>query len=159
MKTRLIVIMAFCAISSSSIGQNFGFARVFDANGTKIAKGRVISVTESVLQLAKNNQMIDVPVSDIGTIKTKRSEYHNIAIGAGFGALTGAFLGIASADEDAFLGYNEIEGALGGAILGAPIGAAVGGLTGLFKGSRTFDIGGDGAKMKAFEAYLMSVEK
>jgi hypothetical protein len=160
MKTRLIVIIALWAISSGAVGQNFGFARVFDEKGMKIAKGKVVSVTESLLQLRRNGQVIDLPVSDIFSIKTKRSAGNNIAIGAGVGAVTMAILGIVSADEDAYIfAYNETEGAASGLLLGAPMGAAVGGITALFKGSRTFDIGGDGAKMKAFETYLLSVKK
>ena len=160
MKTRLIFIIAFFAISSVSNGQNLGFIRVFDANGTKIARGKVISVTENTLQLRRNGQVIDLPVSDIFSIKTKRSAGNNIAIGAGVGAVTMAILGIASADEDAYIfAYDETEGAMSGLLLGAPMGAAVGGLTALFKVSRTFDIGGAGAKLKQFETYLLSLKK
>lgn len=160
MKTPLILIIAFFAINSGSIGQDLGFVRILDANGTKIAKGKVVSVTDSILQIRRNGEEIEVPVSDIAVLKTKRSVGNNIAIGAGVGAATLAILGVASADEDAYIfGYNETEGAMAGLLLGAPMGAAVGGLTALLKGSRTFDIGGDGAKMKAFEGYLLSVKK
>ena len=128
------------------------FVRVFDMQGKKIGKGKVLAITEDTLHLNRKREAVDIPVERIGSIKTKHSAGNNIAIGAAVGASTMAVIGAASADPDAWiLGYTAGEGAAGGAILGGAAGAALGGITILFKRSRKYEINGDKEKLEAFK--------
>ncbi len=127
------------------------FVRVYDLNGHKLGKGKIISFSGATLQLKRGNRTKEFPVSDIGSIKTKRSGGNNLLIGATVGAVTGGIVGAASADPDAWIfGYTAAEGAFGGAVLGGGAGFIVGGISTLFKNSKTFPVNGDPVKLKVF---------
>jgi hypothetical protein len=128
------------------------FIRVFNFEGKKINKGHVSFVGDSLLGLKKNGNYIEINVKEIGAIKTKRSAGHNILIGSAIGTATGAILGAASADPDAWIfGYTAAEGATGFGLAGALGGAAIGGISIAFKNSTTFTISGDLIKFKIFK--------
>ncbi|APG59893.1 hypothetical protein [Christiangramia salexigens] len=119
------------------------FLRVYDQQGKKIAKGRILTLNANSLELQRKKMNQHIPVSGIGYIKTRHAPGNNVLIGATAGATTLAIAGVASADPDAFIfGYNEGEGAAAGAIVGSIVGAAFGGLTALFKRSKTYQITG-----------------
>lgn len=128
------------------------FIRVFNLEGKKINKGHVAFVGDSILGLKKNGNDIEINVKEIGTIKTKRSAGHNILIGSAIGTATGAILGAASADPDAWIfGYTAAEGATGFGLAGALGGAAIGGISIAFKNSTTFIINGEELRWKEFQ--------
>jgi hypothetical protein len=127
------------------------FVRVYDLEGKKIGKGKILSISETSLQLYRKGESVKVMINGIGSIKTKHSAGNNVLIGAATGATTMAILGAATAEPDAgILGYTAGEGAAAGALLGGIAGAAIGGITILFKNSKTYEINGDIAKWKVF---------
>lgn len=133
------------------------FVRIYDLQSKKIAKGKIVSISETAVQLANKGETIDIPLSSIGAIKTKRSAGHNVLVGAGSGATAIAILGAATADPDDWLfGYTAGEGAAAGALLGGTAGAAIGGLTILFKNSKSYDINGDKVKLEAMKASILN---
>ena len=125
------------------------FIRVYDLKGNKIGKGHVLSVTDTSLRLKEKNVII--PVSAIGSIRTKHSAGNNILIGSVIGTTTMAILGAASGGGDNSY-YTSGEGAALGPLVGLPLGAALGGITVLFKNSKTYLINGDSTRWKEFEA-------
>ena len=132
------------------------FVRVYDLQGNKIGKGKILSISESSLQLNRKRESVEIPVSSIGSIKTKRSAGNNVLIGAVTGATTMAILGAATADPDAWICCNTAaEGATAGALVGGTVGAAIGGITILFKNSKSYEINGDKAKLKAFKEMII----
>lgn len=132
------------------------FVRVFNLDGKKINKGHVAFVVDTLLVLKKNGNDVEINVKEIGTIKTKRSAGHNILVGSAIGTATGAILGVASADPDAWIfGYTAAEGATGFGLAGALGGAAIGGISIAFKNSKTIIINGDLAKFKIFKDTLV----
>lgn len=132
------------------------FVRVYDLQGNKIGKGKILSISETSLQLNRKGESVKIPVSSIGSIKTKRSAGNNVLIGAVTGATTMAILGAATAEPDAWIfGYTAAEGATAGALGGALVGAAIGGITILFKNSKSYEINGDKAKWKAFKEMII----
>ena len=131
------------------------FVRVYDLQGNKIGKGKILSISETSLQLNRKGESVEIPVSSIGSIKTKRSAGNNVLIGAVIGATSMAILGTATADPDDGWGWTAAEGAAGGALGGALGGAAIGGITILFKNSKSYEINGDKAKWKAFKEMII----
>lgn len=128
-----------------------GFVRVFDLQGKKIGKGKILKVTETSLQLIRQGNTKEFMFADIGKIKTKRSGGNNVLVGAATGATAFAIVGIATADPDAWIfAYNRGQGALSGAIFGGMAGSALGGISILFKNSKSYAINGDQEKWKAF---------
>jgi len=127
------------------------FVRVYDLQGTKFSKGKILSISDSTLQL-KGSSLINI--RDIGFIKTKRSGGHNILMGAVSLAGISAIAGAATADPDDLIGYSPGEGAAVGIVLGGTAGAALGGLSILAKNSRTYVIHGDAVQWKAFRDSL-----
>lgn len=132
------------------------FVRVFNLDGKKINKGHVAFVVDTLLGLKKNGNDVEINVKEIGIIKTRRSAGHNILVGSAIGTTTGAILGVASADPDAWIfGYTAAEGATGFGLAGALGGAAIGGISIAFKNSKTIIINGDLAKFKIFKDTLV----
>ena len=127
------------------------FVRVYDLQGKKISKGKILSISETSLQLNRKGESVKIPVISIGSIKTKHSAGNNVLVGAAIGATSMAILGAATADPDAWFGYTAAEGATGGALFGGATGAAIGGITVLFKNSKSYEINGDKEKLKAFK--------
>ncbi|WP_159021578.1 hypothetical protein [Formosa sp. L2A11] len=138
------IIFAFTLIFSLNVcAQNTFentkiFVRVYGLQGNKINKGRILAITETALQLDKKEGVIDVPVSEIGSVKTKYSGGNNVLIGT----LAGTGAGFFSGDPVIIAA-------------GAGVGAAVGGLSVLFKKSETFEIEGDITNLKALEGLLV----
>jgi len=128
------------------------FVRVYDLQGNKIGKGNILSISESSLQLNRKRESVKIPVSSIGSIKTKHSAGNNVLIGAVTGAATMAFLGAVTGDG---YFYTAAEGGAGGALVGGTVGAAIGGITILFKNSKFYEIDGDKAKLKAFKEMII----
>tara|TARA_B100001059_G_C17541187_1_gene430513 strand:- start:146 stop:628 length:483 start_codon:yes stop_codon:yes gene_type:complete len=132
------------------------FVRVYDLDGKKIGKGKILSISETSLQLYRKGESVKVKVNGIGSIKTKHSAGNNVLVGAATGATTMAILGAATAEPDAWiLGYTAGEGAAAGAFLGGTAGAAIGGITILFKNSKSYEINGDIEKWKAFKEMII----
>ena len=125
------------------------FIRVYDLNGTKISKGRIARITDTSLVVSRGEIPVNIELSKIGFIKTKRSVGNNILYGAAIGAGTGAILGLASGGENEWWGKGEGAGGFG-LILGA-MGAGAGAITAIFKKSKTFSVKGKYSKLKAFE--------
>lgn len=152
MTIALILSMNVFAQTGSEISNVF--IRVYDQDGRKIAKGKIQSISASSIQFISKNDLHEIPLNRIGSIRTKHSAGNNIGIGAVVGAATMGSIGASTADPDDFLGYSAGEGAAGGALLGGIGGAAIGGITILFKRSRTYSINGDEEKLKAFKKAL-----
>jgi hypothetical protein len=153
---KLMTLLLSLFLSMSVNAQNEGtkinaFVRLYSTHGNKISKGYIISVNDSILKLKNKSKYEILNFKDIGYIKTKRSAGNNVLTGASIGAATGALLGIASADPEAWIfGYTASEGAAMGLISGGISGAAIGGLTIIFKNSKTFIINGDESNWKTF---------
>lgn len=128
------------------------FIRVYDLDGRKIAKGKIYSIPGSSIELTRKNEVQEIPLNRIGSIRTKHSAGNNVLIGAAIGGSVMAVAGAASADPDAWiLAYSTGEGAAAGAILGGAAGAAIGGITVLFKRSKKYEINGDKEKLETFK--------
>jgi hypothetical protein len=125
------------------------FVRVYDLNGEKTSKGRIIEITDSSLVVSRGENPVNIELSKIGFIKTKRSVGNNILYGAAIGAGTGAILGLASGGENEWWGKGEGAGGFG-LILGA-MGAGIGAITAIFKKPKTYPINGDLSKWEEFK--------
>lgn len=129
------------------------FVRVYDRNGEKISKGRIVSVTDTSLITGPREKPVNIGVSKIGFIKTKRSVGNNVLWGAAIGAGTGAILGLASGGEGEYWGKGEGAGGFG--LYFGVIGAGIGGITAIFKKSNTYPIDGESIKWRAFKDDLI----
>jgi hypothetical protein len=133
------------------------FVRVYDMQGKKIGKGKIISISETSFQLYRKGESVKVLISGIGSIKTKHSAGNNVLVGSAIGATTMAMLGAATAEPGALIyGYSAGEGAAAGVLLGGTAGAAIGGITILFKNSKSYEINGDIEKWKAFKKMIIN---
>lgn len=138
------------------------YVRVFDLEGKKIGKGRILAITERSLELKarKENGPTVIKLDDMGYIQTRRSGGHKILMGTAIGAGTFAVIGAASADPDDWLfGYSAGEGATGGAVLGGIAGAAIGGITALLKKSVRYYIQGDPILWQSFKEVITGLDK
>lgn len=148
-------ILAIAILSSLSIHAQYGaekntvFIRVYNLEGEKINKGKVLAVTDTILQLEGKNGMVYIDVRTIGLIKTKRSEGNNVLIGSLVGLTTLAILGATQGGSDEWFSSSDL--AVGGGFVGAVIGAATGAITVPFKNSKSYIINGDKLKWKKFQ--------
>lgn len=128
------------------------FLRIFNAEGQKIAKGKLLEITDSTLTLNRNKKTVKISYSDIGTIKTKRSFGNNVGVGTAIGAGSMALIGAAAVDSNS----NSLSGNgfwLSG-LIGAPVGAVVGGVTGLLKKKELFEINGNQVLWETFKSAI-----
>lgn len=152
----IIAAILVVSISTGTYAQTasidkISFVRVFNLEGEKIAKGKIISVNDSIIKLKRSGKIEIVPMRDIGSIKTKRSSGNNILVGAAIGAGAGAILGASYVDADAWVfGYDRGEGALAFGFLGALGGASIGGMTSALKNSVVYTISGDKDRWRIF---------
>ena len=121
MKT--ITIILLLSLCCSVVAQKSIFVRVYDLEGKKMNKGRVLSVTNPSLHLKKGRRAVIIPVQNIGYIKTKRSEGHNVLVGSLIGLTTGTIAAMAYGNSEPGITPPTIEEGLAvGAILGLPVG-------------------------------------
>lgn len=125
------------------------FIRVYNLNGEKIAKGRVSRITDTSLVVSRGEKPVNLELSKIGFIKTKRSAGNNILYGAAIGAGTGVILGLASGGESEFWGKGEGAGGFG--LFFMTVGSGIGAITAIFKKPKTFSIEGKHSNLKAFQ--------
>src|SRR4051794_31973998 len=98
----------FTSLSCSVCAQKSIFVRVYDFAGEKINTGHLLAVTDTSLQL--KGEPVDIPVRNIGFIKTKRSAGNNVLVGSVIGAFTGAVVGAVTGDPDpGFMKYTPGE--------------------------------------------------
>lgn len=154
----MIVLLLLISVNCSIHAQTESvFVRVYDLSGKKIHNGHVLAVTDTTLQLKGGAKPITIPVSHIGSIKTKRSGGNNFLVGSLAGATAMAIFGIASGNDGAFF-YSKDQGAWAGAVVGLPLGAAIGGLTVPLKKSKVFLVDGDLIKWKTFQRMITGRE-
>lgn len=145
----LVLISCSLLYAQETKNKATAFIRVYNLNGEKIAKGRVSRITDTSLVVSRKEKPINIELSKIGFIKTKRSVGNNILYGAAIGAGTGAILGLASGGESEFWGKGEGAGGFG-LIFGA-MGAGAGAITAIFKKTKTFSIDGKPSNLKTFK--------
>ncbi len=121
------------------------FVRVYNNESKKIAKGKIIQITDSTLVLKKRSKSITVPSSEIYYIKTKRTKGHSV--------LMGALPGVA------LLTFSNNAYASVGAILITFVGTTAGFISSLFKKSTKYSFTGDIAKWKGFKEDMYSPQK
>ena len=148
-------ILAIAILSSLSIHAQYGaekntvFIRVYNLEGEKINKGRVLAVTDTILKLEGKNGMVDIDMRTIGLIKTKRSEGNNVLVGSLIGMTVLGILGAVEGGSDEWFSSTDL--AVGGGIVGAIFGAGTGAITIPFKNSKSYIINGDASKWKDFQ--------
>lgn len=127
------------------------FVRVYNNEGQKIAKGKILNITDDALILKKGSSSVTIPLSEIGTLKTQRSNGHNTLLGATGGSLIGlSIVSSESGKSNSGFGGTAKGLAYAGAIVVVLVGTGVGYLTTLFKNSKQYIIGGDAQKWKGF---------
>jgi len=147
----LILSINLCAQNEFKKNTNI-FVRVYDLEGRKIAKGKILSISETSLHLYRKGESVKVMVNGIGSIKTKHSAGNNVLVGAVTGATIMAILGAAVGP---FFLLTKLDLAVIGALVGGTEGAVIGGITNLFKNSKSYEINGDIEKWKAFKEMII----
>jgi hypothetical protein len=159
----LFFILSFCwqIFANDSI-----FIRVYDNNGIKINKGRVIAVTDTSLKLIVHEEdIVNITITSIGYIQTKHSGGHNILIGSLIGAGTFALAALIAetatndSSNDPYYyvpSTGEVVASVG--VFGLLIGSTVGGITAAAKKPKTFTINGDPKNLSNFKSYLIENE-
>ena len=118
----LILLLAMTAQS-----QKRTFVRIFDERGKKIHSGFFAGTSDSSVIILKSNNEFEIPISQISTIKLRRSFGHTVLITSIIAGSAMAIFGIATADPDAWIfGYTAGEGAIAGLLLGAGTGIVTG---------------------------------
>lgn len=124
----LFILLFITMLSTITQGQKRTFLRIFNEEGRKTEKGFLRALSDSGLTImTEDKNVVVVPLSEIHTIKLKRSFGHTVLITSLITAGACGILGAASADPDAWIfGYSAAEGALMGITAGAAGGMALG---------------------------------
>jgi len=132
------------------------FVRVYDLQNKLMRKGRMLSVSDTSLELKRKKKIMLIAFDSVGLIKTHRSAGHNALIGAAVVAPLFAMTGAASTNSDwdnETMLYSTGQGAAIGAVLGAITGAVLGGIANniLKTKPQVFEINGDKLKWQEFK--------
>lgn len=129
------------------------FVRVYNLTGEKISKGRITEITDSSLVVSRGEKSLNIELSKIDIIKTKRSAGNNILWGAGIGAGTGLIAGAIEGESEGIFGTTVPveENIVIGTLVMIPVGTAIGAITILFKKPKTFSIVGNPSNLKVFK--------
>ncbi|SHI95095.1 hypothetical protein [Algibacter luteus] len=144
----LTLLLCFSVNAQEKKLKSNTFLRIYNLNGKKIAKGKLLSTTKTTLTLRRNKKPINISIDSIGSIKTKRSVGNNILIGSSIGAGTVILLSTRT-DESFTEGYTGI-----GTLVFSGLGAGIGAITSIFKNSMTFQINGDSVVWENFRNLL-----
>ena len=157
MKKIYALLVALVLILFVSQAQQKTFLRFYNLTGHKFQKGHFAGTTDSSVYVYKDSSKIEIPISTIGYIKTKRSLGHNILAAAIPGAVGFAILGLVTGEpnqttdnnitwgsvlHDAFT-PTPAEGFEGGLIIGSVLGTATGSLITALSKRTTFKINGN----------------
>lgn len=148
MKHIICSLVLVMLIHTSIDAQKKKFLRFYDFSGHKFEKGRLERTTDSSILISRDTSLIEVPVSKIYSIKTKRSYGHNALVSSFVLAGTGGIIGYAIGDpksnvnDYSFGDYSSKDfTTFTGIFLGGLSGILAGALT---SGSnQTFVINGD----------------
>lgn len=134
MNKRAILLMFVLSVFFISDLQAKGtFIRIFNKEGRKIARGNLISTTDTSVIIQQHKKQVEILITSVGFIKTQRTFGHAIALGATIGALAGALIGLAAGGDSGNAQFTEFDsegtglasgvivGATGGIVLGAAI--------------------------------------
>ena len=91
MKNIFFLLVVIVMINSGVQAQKKTFMRFYSDRGNKFEKGYFAGTTDSSIVVYKDTGKLEIPISKIGTIKTKRGLGHNILI---IGSTGGVVLGI-----------------------------------------------------------------
>ena len=126
------------------------FVRVYNNEGQKVAKGKMLKITDDSLILKKGSNSITVALSDIMYIKTKRTNNHNVLLG-GLGGVGLVLYG--SAQPGGNSGAGSAAKIIVAPLLVA-VGSGIGYITTLFKKSIHYSIQGDPIKWQGFKEVM-----
>ena len=99
MKTKLVgMLLGSLLFFVTATGQQVPeieplFLRVYNEEGVKISKGKLLAINEKGLVLQRGKKTDTILTTDIASIKTKRSSGHAVGIGAAFGMVAGVATG------------------------------------------------------------------
>lgn len=128
------------------------FVRVYDSSGEKIEKGKMLEITDTALILKKGNKSIQIPLSNISYIKSKRTNGHNVLIGAIGGSVLGVAV-VSGSSSGSGGGFAAVSKGISivVAILLPALGSGIGYLTTIFKKSTHYSIDGNPIKWQGFK--------
>ena len=155
MKYLLFTIMFVLSVNffaQDKVDKPGKFIRIYDLQGKKISKGKIKSITETSVSVIFLGKLSEIPLSNIGIIKTKHSAGNNIAKGAIIGASSLAIIGLTNGDNKGeYVTVTASDKAMLGFISGSILGTIIGGITTIFKKPKTYIINGNPIKFNEFK--------
>ncbi len=82
MKKLICLLVLSILICTSVQAQKKTFLRFYDSYGHKFGKGQFVISTDSSIVVFRNTALIEIPISRIYLIRTKRSYGHNALVGS-----------------------------------------------------------------------------
>lgn len=122
----LLLLIVMC--SSSVLAQKKTFLRFYDAFGHKFEKGYLVGSTDSSIVVYRDSITLEIPISKIYTIKTRRSVGHNILISSFIEAIPLTIYAVSTGEPH--INDNTFGGSLHDATTFMPGEAAVLGILG-----------------------------
>lgn len=161
MKHIVCLLALVILIHTSADAQKKRFLRFYDFSGYKFEKGQFVSSTDSSIIVFRDTSLIQIPISSIYSIKTKRSYGHNALVSSFALAGTGGIIGYASGDPKSepsmIISFTKPEAAFIGVFLGSLSGILTGAL--ISGGNQTFVINGDQELWKRINKQITTSRK
>jgi hypothetical protein len=140
-----LLVLLLCCFALHLEAKNT-FVRVFNLEGHLIAKGDLITATDTSVIIQQNKEQVEIPVSGIGFIKTARPFGHAVVIGAGVGLFIGLIAGAAAGSSSGtgdFAEFDESVSIAAGSSLGLAGGAVIGTIISASQKRKKIEVNGD----------------
>lgn len=161
----LLCLLTICVLTGLSVdAQKKIFLRFYDPSGHKFEKGQFVTSTDSSIVISRDTALIEIPISSIYSIKTKRSFGHHALVSSLVSGIPLTVYAVSTGEphtnENTFSGMLHdattfrpgeaaILGIFGGMVIGTITGAIISGQ------SKTFIIDGDIKKWKKFRIIII----
>ena len=123
----ILSISLILLLTMTAQSQKKTFVRIFDEGGKKTHSGFLVGTLDSSVIILKSNNEFEIPITQISTIKLRRSFGHTVLVTSIISGTAMALFGMVTADPDAWVfGYTAGEGAIAGLIFGAGTGVVAG---------------------------------
>jgi hypothetical protein len=149
MRKVLYLLLLIIIFNSTLEAQKKTYMRFYTVAGKKFESGFYGGSTDSSIAVYKNKEKIEIAVSKIGVIRTRRSLGHSMLVGAAIGGVPLGLIGVASGEEPqpgSYYTFTSGQQLKLGLFLGGIFGAAIGSLIHGFQKRTAFIINGSSVR-------------
>ncbi|SRR6266496_43681 len=158
MKQVILILFVGCMILICYKSHSQAFIRVYNNHGKKIGKGKVLNMSDTSLEIMRNNNTDTILITKIGYIKIKRGLGADIAGGFGAGTILSVLITSDLIKDVEYIGARGWRIIGTGVLSGIAAGTIAGAVSGIVAKRQKFFINGDPEKWKIIKEKILTLK-